>query len=467
MTDLGDRRGSVTAHASRRFSFAEILVHLRGLYATRRMGLSTSLIWFSWLLIGLAYPLYNVFLPTYLATRGAALGGLSQSDQWRNYAIANAASIPSPILAGYMCKSGLFWGRRGTMVIGALITMVFFFAYTQVKSNAQNLGFTCAIGFCLPSSANINHQSPRVFWSRISSAIAVASTVCSTSAARWSAMPGLLRAESDNMIWTTSVACLGGEPITVLHIPPCPTPKRPGGPRLGAASLSFQSIAPNDPRSSHSHARLFTAGSSQSDDIPPRAGFGLEPRIDHEPDHSASVDRAEPPVEIHGAWEASAPVVDAWSDDHGICCTPPESDRARCAGLPPRNRETSCTRLSPTTSPSPTAPSAGPGPRPTRLSSSPPTTHPHHLLTVPFLPQNIYYGTLYAYTPEVLPSAHRGTGNGISIALNRFMGIMSAVVATYADTSTPVPIYVCATLYIVMAIVAGCFPFEPMGSRSS
>lgn len=31
-----------------------------------------------------------------------------------------------------------------------------------------------------------------------------------------------------------------------------------------------------------------------------------------------------------------------------------------------------------------------------------------------YLPlQNIYYGTLYAYTPEVLPSAHRGTGNGI------------------------------------------------------
>lgn len=44
--------------------------------------------------------------------------------------------------------------------------------------------------------------------------------------------------------------------------------------------------------------------------------------------------------------------------------------------------------------------------------------------------QNIYYGTLYAYTPEVLPSAHRGTGNGISIGLNRIMGIMSAVIAT-------------------------------------
>lgn len=43
---------------------------------------------------------------------------------------------------------------------------------------------------------------------------------------------------------------------------------------------------------------------------------------------------------------------------------------------------------------------------------------------------NIYYGTLYAFTPEVLPSAHRGTGNGISIGLNRIMGILSAVIAT-------------------------------------
>ena len=49
-------------------------------------------------------------------------------------------------------------------------------------------------------------------------------------------------------------------------------------------------------------------------------------------------------------------------------------------------------------------------------------------LTLPS--QNIYYGCLYAYTPEVLPSAHRGTGNGISIGLNRIMGIVSAIVAT-------------------------------------
>ncbi|KAG8623687.1 hypothetical protein KVT40_008663 [Elsinoe batatas] len=211
------------------FSLSGIFAHIRGLFQTRRLALSTSLIWLSWLLIGLAYPLFNVFLPTYLETRGARLGDGSQYTRWRNYALANFSGIPSPILAGFMCKSKFFWGRRGTMIIGALLTMVFFFAYTQVRTAEQNVGFTCTINFCL----------------------------------------------------------------------------------------------------------------------------------------------------------------------------------------------------------------------------------------------NIYYGTLYAYTPEVLPSAHRGTGNGIAIGLNRIMGIMSAVVATFADTSTAVPIYICAALYIVMAIAAGAFPFEPMGRRSS
>ncbi|KAK3723641.1 Filamentous Growth Regulator, partial [Vermiconidia calcicola] len=144
-----DRRGSVSAHASSKFSFGEVGMHLKGLFSTKKLALSTCLIWFSWTLIGLAYPLYNVFLPTYLETRGAQLGGLSQSRQWAYYAASNLSSIPSPILAGFMCKSKFFWGRRGTMIIGAMVTMCFFFAYTQVKSNDENVGFTCAISFCL------------------------------------------------------------------------------------------------------------------------------------------------------------------------------------------------------------------------------------------------------------------------------------------------------------------------------
>lgn len=135
--------------SQRLISPKEVTSHLHGLFATRKMGLSTSLVWFSWLLIGLAYPLYNVFLPSYLASRGASFGQPSQYITWRNYALNNTCSIFGPLLAGFMCRSRFFWGRRGTMAIGAMITMIFFFCYTQVRTASENLGFTCAISFCL------------------------------------------------------------------------------------------------------------------------------------------------------------------------------------------------------------------------------------------------------------------------------------------------------------------------------
>ncbi|KAI1506392.1 MFS general substrate transporter [Biscogniauxia marginata] len=216
-----------SAHSGKRFSLGETFIHLSGLFATRKIAISTSLIWLSWTLIGLAYPLFYAFLSTYLASRGVNSGD-GPYETWRNYSLANVSSIFGPMAAGWLCDTRLL-GRRYTMVIGSLLTMAFFFAYTAVTTSAQNVGFSCAITFCL----------------------------------------------------------------------------------------------------------------------------------------------------------------------------------------------------------------------------------------------NIYYGCLYAYTPEVLPSAHRATGNGIGVACNRAMGIVSAVVATAADTSTPVPMYVCAALYLAMAGVAAAFPFEPYGRRSS
>jgi len=152
-----------------KWSTGELVVHLRGLFLTKKMGLNTSLIWFSWSLVGLAYPLYNAFLPEYLKSRGAQTGDSSAYVTWRNYVIVNMCGIWGPVLAGFMCEIK-FLGRRGTMVVGALVTsmlrsfrskhapqvqllttfaVAFFFAYTQVRTAAENLGFNCAISFCL------------------------------------------------------------------------------------------------------------------------------------------------------------------------------------------------------------------------------------------------------------------------------------------------------------------------------
>lgn len=48
----------------------------------------------------------------------------------------------------------------------------------------------------------------------------------------------------------------------------------------------------------------------------------------------------------------------------------------------------------------------------------------------------------------------------------RVGGIMAVVIGTFADTSSPEPIYICAALFIVMAILMGVAPFEPQNGQS-
>ena len=51
------------SHNGSRFSFGELAIHMHGLFGTKKIAISTVLIWLSWALIGLAYPLFYVFLP--------------------------------------------------------------------------------------------------------------------------------------------------------------------------------------------------------------------------------------------------------------------------------------------------------------------------------------------------------------------------------------------------------------------
>lgn len=154
-----------SAHAKNKASFSELIVHVRGLFSTRIMTLSTSLVWLSWAMIGLGYALYYVYLPEYLASRNKSAGETSPDVTWRNYAITNLCAIPGPIIASFMSELPIL-GRRRTMAIGAFITsksnpyspcatsaeqppVAFFFGYTAVRTSAQNLGFACAISIAI------------------------------------------------------------------------------------------------------------------------------------------------------------------------------------------------------------------------------------------------------------------------------------------------------------------------------
>lgn len=60
-----------------------------------------------------------------------------------------------------------------------------------------------------------------------------------------------------------------------------------------------------------------------------------------------------------------------------------------------------------------------------------------------------------------MPTAHRGTGCGLTLATGRIASLSSPFIATYANLNTSAPIWVCLGLYVVIASVSLVLPFEP------
>ena len=99
-------------------------------------------------IIGLAYPLFNSFLPLYLADRISSSGSLNQT--YRDYTITSVCGIPGSaiacILVDWTRTSGKFaiGGRKFALAIFTALTGIFLFLFTTASSEASNLGFSCA-----------------------------------------------------------------------------------------------------------------------------------------------------------------------------------------------------------------------------------------------------------------------------------------------------------------------------------
>lgn len=176
--------GSITtAHAKAKFSVSEILVHYRGLFATRTLGYSTCLLWFSWSLIGI--------VSTYLAKPNGPstniLQGISallhvftslscqqRGRFWRDAALYHmeelytgsilrhfwstcrsisfeSASYWEEVLYGHWCSPDKydFVSLPYEVLVANLQAVAFFFAYTAVRSAAQNVAFSCIVSFAI------------------------------------------------------------------------------------------------------------------------------------------------------------------------------------------------------------------------------------------------------------------------------------------------------------------------------
>lgn len=106
-----------------RFSYQQVAP----LFATKRLGITTCLIWFCWTTIGMGYTLFNAFLPQYLGANS------STYITYRNYAITAVCGIPGPIMS-YFLVDVPYIGRRGTMAASTVITGVLLFCFTATKN---------------------------------------------------------------------------------------------------------------------------------------------------------------------------------------------------------------------------------------------------------------------------------------------------------------------------------------------
>ncbi|KAH9891836.1 MFS general substrate transporter [Cubamyces lactineus] len=120
--------------------------HVKGLFATKKLAYSTTLLIIVWAFIGLAFPLYNGFVTYFLATRGADFGDGSVYITYRNQVILSVIGVPGALLAGWMVEMP-YLGRKGTLAISTIITGVFLFASTTARTSDALLGWNCGFTF--------------------------------------------------------------------------------------------------------------------------------------------------------------------------------------------------------------------------------------------------------------------------------------------------------------------------------
>ncbi|KAJ5083767.1 hypothetical protein N7456_013194 [Penicillium angulare] len=113
--------------------------HYRALFATKKLARQTIIIWAIWLTVGIAYPLYFNFLPSYLATKFTSSSSLYTT--YRDYCIESAVGIVGPLTAAVSVNTRL--GRRWMMGLSAVVAAVFLFAYVGVTNPTTSLAFAC------------------------------------------------------------------------------------------------------------------------------------------------------------------------------------------------------------------------------------------------------------------------------------------------------------------------------------
>lgn len=120
--------------------------HLSAIFSTRRLAFSTSLITLIYGTLGLAYPLFNSFLGTYLDLKLGQFGDNSINATYSAYTYQAACGIPGSFLAAAMVEIPR-GGRKLAMAFFTLAAGIFLLVLTQSQNAVQVNALTCMSAF--------------------------------------------------------------------------------------------------------------------------------------------------------------------------------------------------------------------------------------------------------------------------------------------------------------------------------
>ncbi|RJE25461.1 Major Facilitator Superfamily [Aspergillus sclerotialis] len=114
----------------------------RKLFSGRTIARHSGVIFLIWLTIGVAYPLYFAFIPSYLEQKAGYSANTSFNYTYMVYCVVSSVGIVGPIAGGFLVETR--FGRKWMMAISSVLTGAFLFAFTSVGTQAADLGFQCA-----------------------------------------------------------------------------------------------------------------------------------------------------------------------------------------------------------------------------------------------------------------------------------------------------------------------------------
>ncbi|PWY77077.1 MFS general substrate transporter [Aspergillus heteromorphus CBS 117.55] len=79
---------------------------------------------------------------------------------------------------------------------------------------------------------------------------------------------------------------------------------------------------------------------------------------------------------------------------------------------------------------------------------------------------SLLYAVLYAYTPEIFETQHRGTGNALVGGANRIGGILAPIIAMVSNVQTAVPVYISGGMFLAAGLLVVLIPVETRGRTS-